>query len=324
MTTDCHVTGLAFEQAMGWWEEMVGPGRPVDTERAFVVCPNLLGGCYGTTGPRAPGPDGEPWLGRFPLTTPRDMMRGMKRLLHAIGIQRVARVVGPSMGGMIAWEWATDDGGAGERAHPADAIEAREVVVVAAPPAASALEIGLNYVQREGLALDDAMDAARGDGARPSRKGYGVARAAGMLSYRAPVGLAEKFGREWFSPPGRTLDEPGVFNVESWLKHHGKRLAKRFDPWTYRVYSRAMDLHDVAVGREGESPWAARGNARVLAVGIRSDCLYPAPEVRAGVDALRDAGRDATYAEIDSEHGHDAFLLDTDPLGRILGDWVRD
>lgn len=329
MTTDCHVTGEAVGQPMGWWEGIVGPGRAIDTDRCFVVCPNLVGGCYGTTGPGTPTGDGAPYGERFPLTTPRDMMQIMKCFLHELGIERVACVVGPSMGGMIAWEFATDDLPEGAGAGTPDAVRADEVVIVAAPPWASPLEIGWNRIQREGLELDARLLEVMGDGGSRSlsRKGYRIARSVGMLSYRAPEGLIEKFGREWLTPPGETLASPGVFTIESWLAHHGKRLAKRFDPLTYRLYARAMDLHDVREGRKGKGTggtWGARGTARVLGVGISSDQLYPSIEVRRGVEALAEATRDATYAEIQSANGHDAFLLDVEQLSDILGDWRRD
>lgn len=307
MTADCHVTGEYTGQPPGWWEPLVGPGRALDTDRFFVVCPNLLGGCYGTTGPRFPAPDGEPYLERFPLLTPRDMMRVQRRFLAALGIERVALVIGPSMGGMIAWEWAIEAPEAAAR-----------IAVVAAPLRTSPHQIGLNWLQRRGIELDITGDEV------VATLGQMVARGVGMLSYRSPVGLEEKFGREWFTPPGSILKERGMFNVESWLRHQGRRITQRFDPYTYLLFSRAMDLHDVSHGR-GYLVSALSGvRARVLVLGISSDNLYPPAEVKHGADLLDHLGADVRYEEIHSPNGHDAFLLDTDQLDEILRGFLAD
>lgn len=304
MTADCHAFAGSEDAPPGWWEDLVGPGRALDTTRHFVVCPNILGGCYGTTGPRFDAPDGEPWLARFPLLTPRDMMRAQRLFLRALGVKRVSLVVGPSMGGMIAWEWAINGG---------DEVDA--VAVVAAPLVTSAQQIAWNWLQRRGIETDIL------GGEESRRFGQMVARGIGMISYRSPVGLEEKFGREWFKEPGSTLGERGMFNVESWLRHHGKRIAKRFCPYTWILYSRAMDLHDVSADFEGLLPALDHVRPRVLVVGISSDILYPANEVHLGADILRHLGKQAEYAEIRSPHGHDAFLLETGQLDRILRRW---
>lgn len=309
LTADCHATGDFCGQARGWWEDLIGPGRAIDTDRWHVVCPNLLGGCYGTTGPRFPAPDdGRPWLGRFPLITVRDMARVHRRFLEAIGVSHPALVIGPSMGGMIAWEWAVESGDENER-----------VVVVAAPTETTPLEIAWNWLQR--TALDTDLDP---DGEMTSRDGFRLARGVGMLSYRSPEGLTKKFARSFFQPPGPTLQEPGMFNVESWLRQHGKRLAKRYDPWTWKVLARAMDLHDLAAGREDRDAALRRIRGPVLVFGIRSDHLYPARDVREGVERLVALGGRGRYIEIDSGNGHDAFLLDVDRIALRLGEWLSE
>ncbi len=301
MTSDCHATGEFAGEPTGWWEAMIGPGRPIDTDRHFVVCPNLIGGCYGTTGPRFPDPDGEPWLDRFPLLTPRDFVRVQLLFLQALGIEHLAMVIGPSMGGMIAWEWAIE---APERTD--------RVVVVAAPLRTSPHQIGLNWLQRRGIELDMEGNEV------VARLGQMVARGVGMLSYRSPTGMEEKFGREWFKKPGATLGQRGMYNVESWLRHHGKRITRRFDPYTYLLFSRAMDLHDVSEERGDMVTALGRVSCPVLVVGISSDYLYPPDEVHLGADILNHLGRDVRYREIRSPNGHDAFLLDTDQLGEML------
>ena len=302
MTADCHATGAYREQPQGWWEDLIGPGRPVDTDRHYVLCPNLVGGCYGTTGPRFDAPDGSPYFDRFPLLTPRDMMAVQRLFLEALGIDRLALVIGPSMGGMIAWEWAI---GASEMVD--------QVVVVAAPLATTAHQIGMNWLQRRGIETD-----ITADNEVVTRFGQMVARGVGMMSYRSPLGLEEKFGREWFKRPGSTLGERGMFNIESWLRFHGKRITKRFDPYTYLLYSRAMDLHDVSEDRGDVVAALDRVSCRVLVMGISTDHLYPPEDVHLGADILSHLGKDVRYAEIRSLHGHDAFLLETGQIGAIL------
>lgn len=308
MTADCHVTGGFDGQAAGWWEDLIGPGRAIDTDRLHVVCPDLLGGCYGTTGPRHPAPDGEPWLGRFPLVTPRDIMRVQRRFLDALDVPRPALVIGPSMGGMIAWEWALEASAGAER-----------VAVVAAPLETTPLQIAWNWLQRSAAEVD--LD---GEGGISGKAGRRIARGVGMLSYRSPAGLAEKFGRTWFKSPGSTLGEPGLFNIESWLRQHGNRIAKKYDPWTWRLFARTMDLHDVAEGRKDLEAALGSAAGETLVIGIRSDHLYPVADVRRGFDRLTAAGATATYAEIDSDHGHDAFLIDVDQIAAFLRDWWPD
>jgi homoserine O-acetyltransferase len=303
LTSDCHATGDFRGEPVGWWEGLIGPGRPLDTNRWFVVCPNLLGSCYGSTGPRFPAPDGRPWLERFPLLTPLDLMRVQRLFVEQLGIESLRLVIGPSLGGMIAWEWAIEGGDL-----------PRMVAIVAAPLRTTAYQIGLNWLQRRGVELDL--------GASPEQAAWGqmVSRGVGMLSYRTPVGLEERFGREWSEPPRRTLGERGLFNVESWLRHQGRKMVRRFDPWSYILLSRAMDLHDVSEGRGSLITALARVRCRTLVVGISSDNLYPAADVHLGAAILSRLGNTTEYAEIRSTQGHDAFLLETGQLGTILAD----
>jgi|GEM_PF-16543 len=303
LALDCHVSGDFAGQPHGWWEQLIGPGRAIDTRRYFVVCPNLLGGCYGTTGPRFPAPDGEPYLTRFPLLTPLDMMRVQRLFLRQLGIERLRMVIGPSMGGMLAWEWAIE---AGE--------EVDLVVVVAAPLHTTPLQIGWNWLQRRGVEMDINGNEVS------SAWGQMVARGVGMLSYRSSTSLEEKFGREWFKPPGSTLGERGMFNVESWLRYQGLKSIKRFDPYTYILFTRAMDLFDVSVNRGSVVNALERVRCRTLVIGISSDQLYPAADVYLGANILNHLGKPVEYAELRSPHGHDAFLLETEQISAILRD----
>ena len=301
LTSDCHATGAFARQPLGWWESLIGPGRPIDTDKFFVVCPNLIGGCYGTTGPHFPGPDGEPYLQRFPLLTPLDMMRVQRLFLRTLGIEKIAMVIGPSMGGMVAWEWAIEGGD-----------DVGMAVIVAAPLSTGAYQIGLNWLQRRGIELDLKDDEAM------AKWGQMVARGVGMLSYRAPVGLDAKFGREWFQKPGPTLGERGMYNIESWLRHHGMRSAKRFDPYTYILFSRAMDLHDVGAERGGFLEALDRVRCRTVIIGVSSDDLYNPVDVHQGADILNHLGKPVEYAEIRSPHGHDAVFIETGQIGDFL------
>ncbi len=303
LTTDPHATGEFAGQQPGWWEPLVGPGRALDTDRFFVVCPNLLGGCHGTTGPRFPAPEGGPYLERFPLLAPVDLMRCQRLFVRALGIDRLRAVIGPSIGGMVAWEWAIEAG---------DEVDL--VAVIAAPLRTTAYQIGLNWLQRRGIELD------LGDNEAMARWGQMVARGVGMLSYRSPVGLEERFGRDWFKAPGELLGQRGMFNIESWLRHHGRRNVRRFDPYTYILFSRAMDLHDVGEGRDGVVAALDRVRCGVLVVGVSSDQLYPPADVHLGADILSNLGKKVEYAEIRSPHGHDAVLLETSQLDAILRD----
>jgi homoserine O-acetyltransferase len=303
LTSDPHASGAFAGQPEGWCERLIGPGRAIDTDRHFVVCPNLIGGCHGTTGPRFPDADGEPHLERFPLVAPVDMMRVQQLFLRELGIERLRVVVGASMGGMIVWEWAIEAG---------DQVDL--AVIIAAPLRTTPQQIGLNWLQRRGIELD-----LKGDEAI-ARWGQMVARGVGMLSYRSPVGLEERFGREWFRAPGPLLKDRGMFTVESWLRFHGKRNTSRFDPYSYILFTRAMDLHDIGEGRGGIIAALDRVRCRTLVVGISSDQLYPPAQVHLGADVLNNLGKVVEYAEIRSPHGHDALLLESDQLGAILRD----
>jgi homoserine O-acetyltransferase len=303
LALDCHVTGDFSGQPTGWWEKLFGPGRAIDTDRHFVICPNILGGCYGTTGPRFPAPDGQPYLERFPLLTPLDMMRVQRLFLRQLGINKLRMVIGPSMGGMLTWEWAIEAGG-----------DVDLVVVVAAPLRTTPLQIGWNWLQRRGIELDINGNEDS------SAWGQMVARGVGMLSYRSPSSLEEKFGRDWFKPPGSTLGERGMYNIESWLRHQGRKSVKRFDPYTYILFTRAMDLFDVSENRDSVVTALESVQCRTIVVGISSDQLYPAADVHLGADILNHLGKPVEYAELRSPHGHDAFLLETDQLAAILRD----
>lgn len=268
------LTGSA-DAVGGWWREVLGPGRAVDTERYAVLSPNLLGSCYGTTGPSGYA------KGEFPPITPRDQARLVGLLVDELEVESPALLAGGSLGGMVALEWALE--------HPG---RARSVVAMAAPAAHTAYSIGWNHIQRQ-------LVQELGE------RGIELARQVATMTFRTESELGTRFGR-------CTMGDGG-WQVASWLDHHGRKLRERFDATTYATLLDAMDAHDVGRGRGGVGRALASLTGRVVAVGIPGDLLYSAEEVRHW-SAL--AG--AQYEEISSVHGHDAFLLEHEQVGRIL------
>lgn len=284
----CHaLTGNAAVD--GWWPDLLGPGRPLDPQRDYVVCSNVLGGCYGTTGPASPDPrSGRDYGPDFPAVTVGDMVRVQAALLDHLGVGSARAVVGGSMGGMQALEWL--------HAFPE---RVRAGIVVGAPARHGAWALAWNHLARAAIENDPAFRAGR-YAAQPA--GLALARGVATLSYRAPVGLEWSQGR-WPSP-----QDPGRFAVETYLDHQGERLVERFDANSYLAISRAMDRFDLSLAD------LANISHPVLCVGISSDLLYTPGEVR----ALADAIPNAEYWELASPHGHDAFLIDTEVLSKRL------
>lgn len=312
LTGDSHAAGglMTGHPTPGWWDALIGPGRAIDTDRWFVVCVNVLGGCQGTTGPASPHPDdGRPWGSRFPVVTIRDMVRTQAVVADHLGIERWATVLGGSMGGMQVLEWGV--------MYP-DRV--RSLIPIATAAAASAHQIGWWSSGRRAIRLDpkwrggDYYDAAPGDG---PHEGLATARMMSMMTFRSDDVFTAKFGREVVEPvEGFSLWQR--FQVERYLEYQGDKLVRRFDANSYLLLTKAMDLHDVGRGRGGYEPAFARLRAPVLSVGISSDILYPAHQAREIADLAAAAGVPASYAELDSPHGHDGFLIETDMLGDIL------
>ena len=314
LTGDAHAAGRhrPTDRKPGWWDPMIGPGRPLDTERYFVVCANALGGCAGSTGPCTLDPDtGRPYGGRFPLVTVGDLVRAQRLLLDRLGVGRLAAVVGGSLGGMQALEWAVR--------YP-DALE--RVAVIAAAGRLGPQGIALNEVGRRAIMLDPRWrDGDYPPGEGPS-DGLAIARMVGMVTYHSRESMDLRFGRRPASKPLRYPAFGGAFDVEGYLHHQGAALVARFDAHSYLRQTRAMDLYDVAAGYGSEEAALARVRARVLALGIRTDWLFPPCEVQALAGALAAAGVQATYRELDSPHGHDAFLKEWALLDPLLRDFL--
>ena len=308
LTGDSHVAGQGGpgHATPGWWDALVGPGRPLDTDRWFVVAPNVLGGCQGSTGPSSTSPDGHPWGSRFPFLTVRDQVAVEARLADALGIKRWALVAGGSMGGMRVLEWAVG--------YP-DRVAAALVLAVGA--AASAEQIGWGSAQLLAIRTDPCFSGGDyyevGPGTGPT-VGLGLARRIAHLSYRCEPELAERFGRQ--PQPGEDpLGGGGRFAVESYLDHQADKLVRRFDANSYLVLSEAMAAHDVGRARDGVAAALSRVTALTMVAAIDSDRLYPPYQQDELARLIPTAG---PLVVLSSKHGHDGFLLETDAVGGLV------
>jgi len=316
LTGDSHVIGEAGvgHPTAGWWNGNVGPGKPIDTDRFFVVAPNMLGGCQGSTGPASTAPDGTPWGSRFPYITIRDQVAAQVAFSDSLGIRRWKSIIGGSMGGMQAIEWGVT--------HP-ERVES--LAILASPAVSSADQIALNSVQTEAVRMDPAFadgdyyetgegEAGEGDG--PYR-GLALARRMALLNYRSPNELNDRFERSWQSGLS-PLGGGGRYAVESYLDFHGNKFTRRFDANSYITLVGAMNSHDVGRGRGGVAAALATVTARTLVLGIDSDRLFPvdnqrliARHVPGNIDG------DETVV-IESAFGHDGFLIENDAVGPHL------
>jgi homoserine O-acetyltransferase len=311
LTGDSHAAGAVGpdQPTPGWWDGLIGPGKALDTNEFYVVVPNVLGGCRGSTGPSSPAPDGRPYGSRFPRITIRDQVAAEARFADLLGIRRWAAVLGGSMGGMRAAEWAV---GLPERVA--------RVLLLACPAAASADQIGWAAPQLRAIRTDPHWHG--GDyhvrGVRPAA-GLGIARRIAHLTYRTEPELASRFGRA----PQHDEDPlgGGRFAVESYLDHHADKLVRRFDAASYVVLTEAMNSHDVGRGRGGVPAALARVTARTLVAGVDTDRLYPLyqqAELASGI-----AGADVARV-IRSVYGHDAFLIEIEQISALVKELLSD
>ena len=320
-TGDSHAAGPQGRghPAGGWWDDLIGPGKPLDTDRWYVVCANVLGGCQGSTGPASSHPvDGLPYGSRFPVVTIRDMVRAQARLANHLGIDTWHSVIGGSMGGMQVLEWAIT--------FPQ---RVRSIVPIATCAQATAQQIAWGAIGRRAIRLDpnwrggDYYDALPGEG---PTEGLAVARMVAQVTFRSDNVFTDRFGRELAdgSELSGRLDLWQRFEVERYLDHHGDKLIRRFDTNSYLVIGKAMDLHDVGRGRGGLKAAMARIKVPTLTMGIWSDMLYPSYQQRQIRDLLADHDTPVEYVEIDSPHGHDSFLLDLDQVGAPIGRFLDE
>lgn len=303
LTGDAHVIGdVGPGQATpGWWQGMIGPGKPLDTDRYYVICANTLGSCQGSTGPASIDPNGLEFGARFPKTTIRDQAHATSLLASALGIEQFAAVIGGSLGGMQALEFAC--------MFPQ---QLRRLMVLAAPPAIDAANIAVNTLQADAIRLDpawrggDYYDAEPGDG---PHRGLALARRMAMLTYRGSAELDDRFGRSWQSAMSPTSDG-GRYSVQSYLDFHGNRFTRRFDANSYITLVGAMNSHDVGRGRGGVEAALQRVETPTLVLGISTDSYFTVETQHRIAAALPNSVSGATAVELDSPFGHDGFLIE--------------
>jgi homoserine O-acetyltransferase/O-succinyltransferase len=285
----------------GWWITLVGPGRPIDTDRFFVICPNILGGCMGSTGPASINPaTGKPYGLEFPVITIADMVRAQVRLIDHLGIDQLFAVVGGSMGGMQVLEWASQFK---ERVFAA--------VPIATAPWHSSQNIAFHEVGRQAVMADPNWDHGNYYESKKSpRNGLAVARMAAHITYLSEEALQQKFGRTLQDGSELTFSFNADFQIESYLRHQGSTFVDRFDANSYLFITRAMDYFDLRAAHDGVLANAFRGTkTRFCVVSFTSDWLYPTRESRSIVQALNAVAANVSFVEIESDKGHDAFLL---------------
>ena len=318
----CHaLTGSAHaafynspdDKVPGWWDGLIGPGKALDPERYFIVCANLLGSCYGSTGPSSTDPEtGRPYGMDFPAVTTRDMAKSQKLLLEKLGVERLRLVIGGSLGGMLTWQWLVD--------YP-EFVEA--AIPIAGTVQGSPWMIGLNEVARQAIFNDPAWEDGRYEGKGPEA-GLALARMIAMITYRSDRQFWQRFARERVrTEPEHELDFDNWFQVESYLHYQGQKLVRRFDARTYVYLTEAMDLHDVSRGYGSLDEALDRIQSDVLVIGIDSDMLYFPHELQDTVARLERLGKRVRYAEIHSIYGHDAFLIEYEQLNRLVRDFLE-
>ena len=315
LSGDHHAAGYHApeDRKPGWWDACIGPGKPIDTRKFFVVSSNNLGGCNGTTGPASIDPQtGEPWGERFPAVTVKDWVRTQALLADTLGIERFAAVIGGSLGGMQALQWAIDFP---ERIGHA--------VAIAAAPKLSAQNIAFNEIARQAILSDpDFLDGRYFEAETKPRRGLMLARMVGHVTYLSDDGMGVKFGRELKSGDIRSAQDV-QFQVESYLHYQGTSFSERFDANTYLLMTRALDYFDPALEYGGDLVAALRrAKARFLVLSFSSDWRFSPERSNEIVDALVEARKDVASAVIEAPHGHDSFLLPNERYFDVLGGYM--
>ncbi|HCE43958.1 MAG TPA: homoserine O-acetyltransferase [Lentisphaeria bacterium] len=319
LSGDAHVAGYHDEQKtkIGWWDSMVGPGKGFDTDKYFIVCSNVIGGCSGSTGPRSFNPDSKNFSQiynmDFPVITIADMVRAQYRLMKHLGIKKWLSLSGGSMGGMQALEWAVS--------YP-EAVAS--VIPIATTSCLSPQSIAFNWVGRQAIMGDSNWNNGNYDLEKVPETGLAIARMLGHITYLSDKSMDKKFGRELQESESYSFDFKHNFKVESYLKHQGEKFVERFDANSYLYISRAMDYFDLSERFGGDLAVAlSQVHSPFLIISFSSDWLFPPCESVKIVEALRNNSIDVTYCDIKSIYGHDAFLLEVDVLQRLISDFLR-
>jgi homoserine O-acetyltransferase len=311
LSGDAHVAGLhsASDKRPGWWDMMIGPGKGLDTDRYFVICSNVIGGCSGSTGPASEDPaTGRPYGTDFPIITIADMVNAQAMLLDHLGIDKLLAAVGGSMGGMQVLEWAVS--------HPQRVHLCVPLATAARQPTQA---IAFNEVGRQAIMADPDWSGGHYYDARPPAKGLSVARMIGHITYLSDEAMQEKFGRRLRDIHEYSFTFSADFEVESYLRHQGLSFTNRFDANTYLYITRALDYFDLT-RKHGSLVQAFRDvTARFLVLGFSSDWLHPPYQLKEIVSALRATHKHVSYYEVESHYGHDAFLLEREKMEGIIG-----
>ena len=320
----CHALSVSHHAAgyyseadtkPGWWDTMIGPGKPIDTNRLFVVSSNNIGGCDGSTGPSSVSQSsGKPWGSLFPQVTVEDWVETQKRLAESLGISHWAAVIGGSLGGMQALEWSVR--------YPS---WLSHCVVLAAAPGLTAQNIAFNEIARQAIFSDPQW--LQGDYALSEtapEKGMALARMVGHLTYMSADKMSDKFGRELRQGSFESDDDEPIFQVESYLRYQGSQFAGRFDANTYVIMTRALDRFDLASHGQGDLSQAlAQATAEFLVVSFSSDWRFAPSRSQEIANALLASGKRVTYADIESDAGHDGFLLEDKDYMALVGAWMK-
>lgn len=316
LTGDSHVAGRyePSDRKPGWWDIMVGPGKPFDTAKYFVLCANILGGCKGTTGPGTIDPvTGRPYGLSFPIITVDDMVRLQKELLDALGIRKLHAVAGGSLGGMQALSWAV--------LYPERVASA---LIIASAAYTSTQGIAFNKVGRNAITSDPHFKNGGYYGGEGPERGLSIARMIGHITYLSDESMRRKFSRNLQDREAFSYKLEDEFAVESYLNHQGETFVERFDANSYLYITKAMDYYDL-VGNYGTLDKAFAGVlSKFLVVSFTSDWLFPTYQSKEMVKALMRGQKDVSYCEIESSYGHDAFLLESDRLGRIVESFLAN
>jgi homoserine O-acetyltransferase len=313
LSASSHARSHPKNPSAGWWEDFIGPGAPLDTDRYFVICSNLLGGCYGSTGPPSRNPaTGQPWGPDFPIVTVGDMVRAQLLLLDHLGIERVHASVGASLGGMQSLALAS--------LAPS---RVGRIVSISAALRSYPQSIALRFVQRQAVMNDPDWQGGRYYGRSFPYRGQLVARQIGTITYRSGREWEERFGRQRRDEGVPRLDDD--YQVESYLVHQGEKFCFQYDANSYLYISKAMDLFDLTATVGGAtSPPAANILCPSLVIGVSSDVLFPVWQQRELAEYLEKNGADVRYVELDAHFGHDTFLIDQKRVGRAVASLLDD
>jgi homoserine O-acetyltransferase len=310
LSPSAHAASSPDDQAPGWWEEMVGPGRPIDTRRWFMICVNSMGSCFGSTGPASIDPrTGEPYRLNFPVLTIEDIAAAGREVVRHLGIRKLHTVIGPSLGGMSALAFCT--------LFP---DMSHGMVLISSSARAPAFAISLRSLQREMIRSDPAWMGGNYPADNPPLMGMRLARKLGMITYRSAEEWDQRFGRERAGGEHDAGDQFGVdFEIESYLEHHANKFVGQFDPNCYLYLSRAMDLFDVAEHSGCVATELSKSSLdRALVIGVETDFLFPLHEQEQLAECLEHPSREVEFVALPSLQGHDSFLVDMDGFRPVI------